>query len=75
MNILSKFIANILFNGIADDVDKAARKLHNEIVWTGKDDERVEQIIKECKEEGHRQFLAESNGKGRGWIPFSYHNN
>lgn len=75
MGIFSRFIANILFNGIADDVDKAAKKLQSEVVWTDEDDERVEQIIKKCKEEGHRQYLAESYRKESGKIPYSYHNN
>jgi hypothetical protein len=45
----------------------------NDFIWTKEDDQRVERIIEECKAKADRRFSTESNGRGRGKIPYSYH--
>ena len=75
MNWLAKVIADLIYWSIADEVDKEARKLHNEIIRTSEDDERVKRDIEGCMERGHAKFLAKSKGQKEEKIPYSYRNN
>ena len=75
MKSLASFIAAILFSNIAGAVSEEVKKLHSEIIWTEKDDERVRRHIEECVARGHARFLAKSKRQKEGKVHYGYRNN
>lgn len=58
MGTLVNLLTGLLLGGIAEDLDKEAKKLHEETVWTDKDDERVAKEYKKWDDIGRKRADA-----------------